>query len=228
MNYIWEIMFRANEQNINENELFFEQSKRFSPYYEQSFIQINEKNIDDKVIEINSFYRFEEMFMDMIKDSKDEHFKSYLFDSIIHFLIQIDLKEGISKKELYIRRIIDEVLNGIYNENIRQVFKSLTRNKQIRLAHIIYSQMQIGSSLNSFKKASIICFERAIIYQEKAKKIQIVIYLNVEQSKENEQIINSLIELFLPITYKIKIFYNEHFGVIGVKETMLIDNTIIY
>ena len=66
MNYIWEILLRARAQGLSDNELFFAQAEDCSPWYEQSFPCLNEDTVTGPVVEINSLYRFSEIFQDLL------------------------------------------------------------------------------------------------------------------------------------------------------------------
>ena len=62
MNYIWEMVIKAKQNNLKSSELFFKQGNDISPWYEQSFSSLNQKEIENTNIEINSFYRFNDLF----------------------------------------------------------------------------------------------------------------------------------------------------------------------
>ena len=99
MNYIWDITLQAHIDGIKKNQLFFEQGANISPWYEQSFPNINQNRVEDTRIEINSLYRFDNIFGKYLQDGFLEHidFKKYFFDLVIHFLCEVDLSKGITK-----------------------------------------------------------------------------------------------------------------------------------
>ena len=57
MNFLWDIVLRAQKQGWREEELFFQQAKEYSPFYEQTFSYINETSISQAGIEVNLLYR---------------------------------------------------------------------------------------------------------------------------------------------------------------------------
>ena len=102
MNYIWEMVIKAKQNNLKSSELFFKQGNDISPWYEQSFSSLNQKEIENTNIEINSFYRFNDLFSKFLNEGFLENieFKEKFFDLVIHFLSEIDLSKGISKESI--------------------------------------------------------------------------------------------------------------------------------
>ena len=88
MNYIWEMVIKAKQNNLKSSELFFKQGNDISPWYEQSFSSLNQKEIENTNIEINSFYRFNDLFSKFLNEGFLENieFKEKFFDLVIHFL----------------------------------------------------------------------------------------------------------------------------------------------
>ena len=93
MNYIWEMVIKAKQNNLKSSELFFKQGNDISPWYEQSFSSLNQKEIENTNIEINSFYRFNDLFSKFLNEGFLENieFKEKFFDLVIHFLSEIDV-----------------------------------------------------------------------------------------------------------------------------------------
>lgn len=54
-----------------------------------------------------------------------------------------------------------------------------------------------------------------------------LVYTGLRKERNLEQRIRFLIDTFLDIRYHVEIFYEYHFGIIGVEETMQIDEIAI-
>ena len=63
MNFIWDIVLQAAQDNLESENLFFKPAESFSPYYEQSFKNINQRHVDAKDVEINPLFRFSNIFL---------------------------------------------------------------------------------------------------------------------------------------------------------------------
>ena len=116
MNYIWDIVIKAKQNGIKADKLFFKQGKDVSPWYEQSFSSINQNEVDDSKIEINSLYRFNDLFGKYLHEGFLENieFKEKFFDLVIHFLSEIDLAKAISKESIYLLQLEEEIDNGVF------------------------------------------------------------------------------------------------------------------
>jgi hypothetical protein len=82
------MVIKAKQNNLKSSELFFKQGNDISPWYEQSFSSLNQKEIENTNIEINSFYRFNDLFSKFLNEGFLENieFKEKFFDLVIHFL----------------------------------------------------------------------------------------------------------------------------------------------
>jgi len=230
MNTIWDIVLTAEKNNLSKESLFFKQATYCSPYYEQAFTLINQQEIGKNEIEINSRVRFNELFKELLHpDCKGyDSYKNYLFDVIIHYLCEIDLRHGLTKREYYIRRLTKEIINGCYGSEIARSFKEMDINHQNRLATLVLNQLQTGASLLIFRKAVKVLFDDAMIYQVKEDKQQILLYIGEKKTKKNDKAITFIKDVFLPISYKLRVFWEYHFGVIDIDVSMVIDEIEIY
>lgn len=58
--------------------------------------------------------------------------------------------------------------------------------------------------------------------------MELLVYLGVKETKEEQEKAAFLRELFLPMQEKVYYFYEHHFGIIGVEETMVMDEMVIF
>ena len=121
MNFLWDIVIRAKEQGYQEEELFFRQAREYSPFYEQSFSCINEKKVTSPEIELNLLYRFADIFQDILMQensglTEEEYreFGTFFIDAALHAILYADLRHGLTKREIYIRKIASELREGIF------------------------------------------------------------------------------------------------------------------
>lgn len=230
MNFLWDIFLRAQSCKKKEEELFFLQASEYSPFYEQSFSSINEDNVDTNEIELNLLYRFTDIFQDILAEEENEfpEFKKFMIDAVLHILLYTDLRHGLSTREIYIRKLTEELLNGTFWKDFATVFHLIPLQKQNRLATLVLSQMQTGSSLLIFRRSILILFPDAILYQVKADRKKLLLYLSDKPEELKKNMIQLVQDMFLPLSYNIRIFWEHHFGIIGVEGTMKIDEVSIY
>lgn len=230
MNFLWDIALRAQSCGKKEEELFFIQASEYSPFYEQSFSCINENSVETNEIELNLLYRFADIFQEVLAEDGAElqELKKHLIDIVLHILLYTDLRHGLSIREIYIRRLTEELLDGSFWEAGAKEFQMISSQKQKRLATLVLSQMQTGSSLLIFRRSVLILFPDAILYQVKEDRKKLLLYLMDKPEDHKKRMIQFVQDMFLPLSYNIRIFWEYHFGIIGVEGTMNIDELAIY
>lgn len=105
MNYLWEVALKADDcQTLREN-LCYVPAKSCSPYIEASFVNLNQAVIEDLRVEANPLYRFAHIFAAIFDVNEHVSMKTRLalFDICMQYIIQIDLRQGLSKSEYYLR-----------------------------------------------------------------------------------------------------------------------------
>ena len=216
MNYIYDIFLKADEQNVNREKIRFKQAKVFSPYMEIAFDEINFTDIPrDKQIEINSFYRFQEIFQELFDSNFEENIelRNTLFDILIHYLGEMDLKSGLSKNEF----------GKDLNTNIDFFNKE---EKDIFLNSLI-TLYKTGTSLELFNKVLVKIFKYSTIYLSKDAPKDIYIYLSEYKNETFEGKINAIVDTFLPVNMTSFLFWDKHFGIIGQEKTMNINEIMM-
>lgn len=230
MNFLWDIALRAKACNKNEEDLFFLQAKDYSPFYEQSFPCINEDKVNTNEIELNLLYRLADIYQEILAEKGEEfqEFKKYLIDATLHILLYTDLRHGLSKRDIYIRKITEELLNGMFWKDGAIEFKRIPVQKQIRLATLVLNQIQTGSSLLIYRRSVLILFPDAILYQVKADRKRLLLYIKDKPDENKKRMLQYVQDMFLPLGYSVRIFWEHHFGIIGVDSTMKMDEVAIY
>lgn len=226
MNFIWEIALQARENGISENDLFFQQAAECSPWYEQSFSCINVQEVCSPTVEINGLYRFSDIFQDLLHEMGGTALQRYLFDAVIHLILDCELLAGISLRDLYIQKLLQELCDNTFGKPTAAICRTLSPNEQRVVASLLLTQFQTGSSLLAFRQAVRIFYPDSILYQFKEQPETLLLYLGCAQTEA--PCIQMLQELFLPLQYQVRIFWACHFGVMGVDSTLHWDAIEIY
>ena len=125
------------------------------------------------------------------------------------------------------RLLAKEILDGNFGEIAGNVFRSMSSKEQ---------EILLGGWLNSFRTGSVLpvfldmvhgLVADSIVYHNNAYPDEILIYTGWKRERNLEQRIRFLIDTFLDIRYRVEIFYEYHFGIIGVEETMRIGEIAI-
>ena len=235
VNCIWDIVLRAAQDDIKSGKLFFKPAETSCPYCEQAFKTINQSRVEEAVIEINPLARFARIFEYLLHPDlkglifrNQRQFIAYFFDLITHILAEVDLCHGMTRREFYVRQIWRELLSGVFGEVAAEGMKQLKRDKQLAIADELLSVMEIGSSIRSFCHIMKQIFEDCIIYQSRVHPQKLYVYIGQRQNEQSQKQWQLIRETFLAFDVEVRVFWDKHFGIIDVAETMRIDNIAIF
>ncbi|SNS15242.1 hypothetical protein SAMN05446037_100511 [Anaerovirgula multivorans] len=231
MNYIWDILLRADKQNIDRESIRFKCAKSYSPYMEVSFEDINAAEIDETlIVEINPYYRFFSIFKNIFDINLKENlqFREVLFDIILHHLGELDLKQGLTRKEYYKKFILRDILDNIFAEKIKNNILIFNKDELDIVLNSLISLYETGTSIELFKSVVKKIFPKSVVYSNQDDKKEILIYIDQPESPQLNCKIDALVELFLHIEYEVNIYWQYHFGILDIDETMKIEKMVLY
>lgn len=121
-----------------------------------------------------------------------------------------------------------ELENGLYGTRAAEIFIGLKECDKDKIVFALNLQEKSQSnSLEFFYVLRDIFKNTAYYFYDDLEQIQI--YICAKDTKYNRDVVELVEILFLDITAKKpKYFFNKHFGIVGAKETMKIDNLVIY
>lgn len=157
MNYIWEVLLKADKEEIPRGDVKFIPAEIYSPYIEIALDHLNSVSLpEDKVIEVNQYYRFYEVFKDLfnINVQESREFREVLFDIGVHYLGELDLKQGLNKTEIDKRFLYKDILNGVYGEKLAKDIKSFDNKERDVLLNGFVTLYKTGTSIQLLKKLS--------------------------------------------------------------------------
>ncbi len=230
MNYIWEMLLKADKQNIKREDVKFVHAKMSSPYMEISLNDLNLTSLpEDNVIEVNEYYRFYEIFKDLfnINIEESQELREVLLDILLHYLGELDLKMGLCKTEFYKKFLFKDILNSVFGEKLAKDILCFEKEELDVLLNGFITIYRAGISLQLFKEVLRKIFVNSVIYISKERPKNAYIYLDEYQEKKLETKINVIVETFLPINMKPLIFWDKHFGIIGLENTMKINEIVM-
>jgi hypothetical protein len=229
MNYVWDLVIKAERSGISRDNICFVPAKVYSPYMELCTENLNNGLIEKKV-EVNPNYRFYEIFKDMfhLNNNEDEEIRYELFDILMHFLTEIDLNQGMNKREYYEKFILEDLENGIFGEEVKEKIRFFNLEEKYLIAQNILDLYTTGQTMYILKNIVKSIFKNSIIYSNTDEKEELIFYIGEEKNEVIEKKLNLLIILFLPIKYQLEIYYENHFGIIDIDETMRIDQIALY
>lgn len=231
MNYIWDIAFKATQQGQNIGEVTFAPAKSFSPYMELALDDLNMATLPDSLtVEINPYYRFHSIFKKLVDINfyGHEELRATFFDLLTHYLLYLDLFQGLNKREYYLDFIAADVKNGVFGSKFAEIAEIFTKEEATAIFNNIISLYLTHASIHLFKKTVRQIFKNSIIYYRGEDMPEALIYLAVADEYVSRRKIEILLELFLPLGFAYRLYWEKHFGILGIDQTMSIDDIVIY
>lgn len=229
MNYIWDLLIKAEQSGLAKKDIHFVPAKVYSPYMELSNEAINTRVIEQKV-EINPYYRFYDIFRDLfdVNNNEDIELRDTLFDIIIHFLADIDLIQGMNKREYYIKFVLMDIEMGIFGNSVREKIRLFNREEREVIARNILRLYETGEAVYLLRDTMRKIFKSSTIYANCEEKDELLIYIGQEENETTRAKLELIKEIFLPVRFHTEIYWKNHFGIIGVEETMRMDSIALY
>ena len=231
--YIWSLLVSNN--GFENEKIKFIKSSVISPYFELNLENINDiavgKSDEEYLIETNPFFRFDDIFSFLLmpdSDGNNEKLKESLLNIVLHILGNFDLYEGQTKKDFYCKEIVRNMESGSCGEKLKNSFSFLNMKEKLYIAEVFLEYNEGRNQIRCLKKIVKKFFPESIVYDNKYSDENIVIYLGHKKDAKTREIKGIINELFIPLGLKPKYFYEHHFGVLGIEETLMIDSMAVY
>lgn len=206
----------------NQENIRFTQVTEYSPYCEASRKWIKEEG-EITYLSVNAFYRYSEIMEPLfIKEDISMQLKNWLFDIYMHYLTILEWRSGVTVQEYEIQKIRVALEMGEYGQDISDTYMKLENEKKYYIAHMLYQQENTKESITKFADVLVNILQDGIVYKNRNDEKQILFYINKKENLRENNIIQMICNLFLPIGYDLRVFRETHFGVMGENQTMKI------
>ena len=233
MNYAWEAALAADGSGLLREELRFVPECGGSPYTEIVQENLNGQGIENPEIKLNPLYRFAREFSAVFDANREgfENTREIFFDSFIHYIVQADLRQGMSKQEYAMNGFLRDFAEGVCGSQaadaIRQL-RQLGKEKLNSILRLVVKLYQCGSSVYLFNEAVMCIYPKAFIYIHNEGEVEVLVYLGMKESEEEEKRLEFLQGIFLPVNVLMRLFWEHHFGIIGIDETMVMGDMVVF
>jgi len=231
MRELWEVVLEAKKEQIPLKNLRFVHEEKGSAYMELSLPFINQDELQgETTIGVNTYCRFYSIFKHMYQPDQKEfpYLRNSLTNLIIHMLAENDARRGMTKEEYYKKLLIRDIQSGVFGNEAINVFVHMEQEEQNKLMSGWLRSYRTGSSLAIFIDMIHSLIDNSIVYHNNDFPEELLVYTSSKTTDELEQRLQFLIELFLDIQYRVEIYYEYHFGIIGMEDTMQIDEIALY
>lgn len=230
MTYIWEVLLKADEQGFPRENIRFIQTQTPAPYMEVAYEELNRNYLDMAPVEINAYYRFSSIFDHVLEGELDDYpeFRDTLYDILMHYVAEINMREGLCKKEYHGLFLKADVREERFGKKYREVFHTFPRKLVRFVIESMVKLYEIGPSVSLARTVLRQLYPRSIIYLDSVVRRELLVYIGRRETPELRRQVDFLIDMFVPFDYIIHLFWDMHFGILGVDETLDLDDFMIY
>lgn len=122
----------------------------------------------------------------------------------------------------------DEIIQGKYGISLQESFVALSEKRQKRAIRYMLLQEKSGASLMLYGKALVAMLEDGVLYKNRRKPSELLLYLGKEPNAGDEAAIAFANREFMPFGYRLEVYAQESFGIIGDDRCMNLDEIVIY
>ena len=213
-----------NTISRDKDKIRYHQAESYSPYSEYAANGIQQTSDGLTHITMNSFYRYDRIMQPLFGNQNiSEKHREWLFDIYMHYLTALTYKSGVTYQEYEIRQRWSAIERGEYGEQIRSIFIQMSNSQKYYIAHSLWQLQRNGASVSIFTEILVAIMQTGIIYKNELDEKELYLYMNRKDNHADEEMINMIKELFLPLDYRVRIFWGNHFAVLGEAQTTLID-----
>lgn len=229
MNYIWDLLIRAEAQGLMPKDIYFTCAESYSPYMELSPQVLNMTSIE-QTVEINPYYRYATIFEGLLQPSNelDEEITSYLLDVLTHFLAEIDRLQGMNRTEYFVRFLLRELAAATFGKAAQQYSELLTKAEQEIVALNMLQMYQTGDMFYALKRTLKQLFPHCAVYIKSEGNDEVLLYIGQQQTTQWDMKVQLIRTLFMPLHFTLEIYWAHHFGIVEVEDTMKIDQIALY
>ncbi len=225
-----EYLIKAEAEGINSDRIKFVPARTASPYSE-CYVQNNESDNPKglRTVEVNHLIRYGDIFGKLLAVENENilwELKEFIFDCWIHEVQNIERITGMTKEAFFRECLIKELENNVLSDKCRQEFEVFTKKEQQYIISQIVKLYANGDNMAVFRMCIRYMFPDGYMYEYKNKYI--LLYPSIKKSRLTQKKIDALVNIFLPVGTKAEIFWEKHFGVIGIDNTMLLDEIELY
>ena len=130
---------------------------------------------------------------------------------------------GMTRKEYYKELLCQDIKEGLFGPEVLEEMGLFEREGRETILSGLLRQYETGSSLDIFKDMVEDLIDESIVYRSNDNFKEILVFVGQREGEEIRKKMDLLIRLFVELPYRVEIYYERHFGIMGVDCTMELD-----
>lgn len=217
------------EEGKNPNTIHFTCAQNYSAYLELAKTYLNDDRTEEgDTIEINPYFRYHEIFKNLFVKNENIELKQVFMDILLHISFQIERYGGMDHSAFYAVYMEEACRRGRFGKKAEEVWRELHAEEKRSIARGLVELYFSGDMLNIIKEKVKEFFPKSHVYLHKSQGKELLVYTAVEKSMEHIKKVEILKDLFLPMDFGIQIYWKNHFGIIDIDETMVLNQLELY
>ena len=132
-----------------------------------------------------------------------------------------------TREEYYKKLLYEDFMGDAFGSDAREAIALFSRDEREFILSGLLKQYETGSSLDIFKDMMETLIPNNIVYLSSQNSFELLVYIGWKKDKVLEDKMRFLIKMFVEIPYHVEIYYEYHFGIMGMEETMSMDEIIL-
>ena len=209
-----------NRSARDKENIRYLQAKSYSPYSE-FFGEWMEEKRGITYLTFNAFYRFDDIMEELFGDLEILHdHRDFLFDLYVHCLVEMEFRSGMTQREFAVHDCMGRIAGGKYGEAVAERFLLLDKKEKYYVAHAMLRQEETGASVEKYSEVLTTLLGNAIAYKNKLNVKELLLYVGAKENDKDLKKIEMAQELFQPLGYRLRVFWDRHFSVLDENQTM--------
>lgn len=176
----------------------------------------------------NPRYRYGTYMETIEKSQLNEKTKELILHWFLRQAKGCEQKNGCTLMDYDLQVRMDEVRQGKYGIDQQQCFMKMSVQCQRQAAHYMLLQEQSGESLTLYGKALTALLEDGVLYRKRRETWELLFYLGKAQNAQDESVIEFVNRDFLPFGYRVQVYWQKSFGIIGDDRCMDLNEILLY
>ena len=213
---------------VNYYDNFFEFENKLEK--DTKIKNLTMENTPKKESKINSF-RGRDSIVEEKKGNISvlKKFKKNIENNAINYLQELDFVSGTTVIDVICEKISEDIKKGILGISLKKYFLLLNSEEQQYIALLIYNEkINNVNCMKNFRLGIKYFFIDSLIYRQRSEKNKIIVYINKPKNRSTIAKVKTLELLFLELGMELKVFWQNHFGVVNVDETVKIDEIAVF
>lgn len=143
-------------------------------------------------------------------------------------MVQLDLRQGMSRQEYMLSFLLKDILRGVCGSEAAEAVRYFPKEKLRQLLRLILKLYHCGSSIYLFKEVMRYLYPDSLVYASNEEVRELLIYIGTKETEEERKKLEFLQGIFLPVNYRVFLFWEHHFGIIDIDETMEPDEMVLF